>query len=206
MTYVYEEYVPPVIGKGLVRFEHKDGALAGYPEITLEGEVGKEFSSTLVDEKIAELKRKGYVIVEDGFTSGNKIVDSVKDVDGEAPSQVYVIKVVEKEVPKENEVPNTEKPKDIIDGGSSTIEKPKDIIDGGSSIVEKPKYVLETGTPSKTSNTSVNVHPVGTVGKGALERKVLANTGTTTTGIYTLGLSMLGLGILLAKKRRNFDE
>ena len=206
VTYVYEEYVPPVIGKGLVRFEHKGGVLAGYPEITLEGEVGKEFSSTLVDEKIAELKRKGYVIVEDGFTAGDKVVDSIKDVDGEAPSQVYVIKVVEKEVPKENEVPNTEKPKDIIDGGSSTIEKPKDIIDGGSSTVEKPKYVLETGTPSKTSNTSVNVHPVGTVGKGALERKVLANTGTTTTGVYTLGLSMLGLGILLVKKRREFDE
>ena len=206
VTYVYEEYVPPVIGKGLVRFEHKGGALAGYPEITLEGEVGKEFSSTLVDEKIAELKRKGYVIVEDGFTSGNKVVDSVKDVDGKEPSQVYVIKVVEKEVPKENEVPNTEKPKDVIDGGSSTIEKPKDIIDGGSSTIEKPKDVLEIGAPSKTSNTSVNVHPVGTVGKGALERKVLANTGTTTTEIYTLGLSMLGLGILLVKKRRKVDE
>ena len=100
VTFVYEESTPPVKGKGVVHFkkqvsEAATEALAGYGDITLEGDVGTEFSAEEVNTKITELKNAGYEIVEDTFTSGNKTIDSTTDVDGQEPSQVYDVVVKE---------------------------------------------------------------------------------------------------------------
>ena len=103
VTFVYEEYTPPTTGKGVVHFKKKvsdteTGALTGYDDITLEGEVGKEFSAEEVNTKITELKNAGYEIVEDTFTNGNKTVDDQVDAEGQTPSQEYTITVREKVV------------------------------------------------------------------------------------------------------------
>ena len=103
VTFVYEEYTPPVTGKGVVHFKKKVSdteteKLTGYDDITLEGEVGKEFSTEEVNTKITELKNAGYEIVEDTFTSGNKTVDNIEDAEGQTPSQEYTITVREKVV------------------------------------------------------------------------------------------------------------
>ena len=100
VTFVYEESTPPVKGKGVVHFkkqvsETATEALAGYGDITLEGDVGTEFSAEEVNTKITELKNAGYEIVSDTFTSGNKTIDSTEDVDGQEPSQVYDVVVKE---------------------------------------------------------------------------------------------------------------
>ena len=101
ITFVYEERTTPPTGKGVVHFkkqtsETETEALTGYNDITLEGEVGKEFSTDEVNTKITELKNAGYEIVGDTFTSGDKAVDSIEDAEGQTPSQEYTITVREK--------------------------------------------------------------------------------------------------------------
>ena len=101
ITFVYEERTVPPTGKGVVHFkkqvsETATEALTGYGDITLSGNVGDTFSSTDVDTKITELKKAGYEIVSDTFTSGNKTVDTIEDADGQTPSQEYTITVKEK--------------------------------------------------------------------------------------------------------------
>ena len=103
VTYVYEEYTAPPTGKGLVHFkkqvnDNTTEALNGYPDISLEGDVGTEFSSESVNAKITALKKAGYEIVSDTFTNGDKTIDSVTDTDGQDPSQVYNVTVREKVV------------------------------------------------------------------------------------------------------------
>ena len=103
ITFVYEERTVPPTGKGVVHFkkqvsETATEALTGYGDITLSGNVGDTFSSTDVDTKITELKKAGYEIVSDTFTSGNKTVDTIEDADGQTPSQEYTITVKEKVV------------------------------------------------------------------------------------------------------------
>ncbi|MDN5027377.1 hypothetical protein PCY12_08720 [Streptococcus sp. SPS1] len=104
VTFVYEEIekpVAPTTGKGVVRFkkqvtETKTEALKGYDDITLEGEVGKEFSSDSVNSTITELKRRGYDIVTNEFETKSKKIDSQTDADGQEPSQVYNVVVKER--------------------------------------------------------------------------------------------------------------
>ena len=103
VIYVYEEYTAPPTGKGLVHFkkqvsETTTEALNGYPDISLEGDVGTDFSADSVNAKITELKKAGYEIVSDTFTNGDKTIDSVTDTDGQDPSQVYNVTVREKVV------------------------------------------------------------------------------------------------------------
>ena len=103
ITFVYEERTVPPTGKGVVHFkkqvsETATEALTGYDDITLSGNVGDTFSSTDVDTKITELKKAGYEIVEDTFTTGDKTIDSTDDIDGQEPSQVYNVTVREKVV------------------------------------------------------------------------------------------------------------
>ncbi|RJP83238.1 mucin-binding protein [Streptococcus pseudopneumoniae] len=103
VTFVYEEYTPPVTGKGVVHFKKKVSdtetePLTGYDDITLEGDVGTEFSTESVNAKITALENAGYEIVEDAFTSGNKTVDNIEDAEGQTPSQEYTITVREKVV------------------------------------------------------------------------------------------------------------
>ena len=113
ITFVYEERTTPPTGKGVVHFkkqvsETATEALTGYNDITLEGEVGKEFSTDEVNTKITELKNAGYEIVGDTFTSGDKTVDTVEDTEGQIPSQEYTITVKEKVVTvTEPPTPNT---------------------------------------------------------------------------------------------------
>ncbi|WP_448904677.1 mucin-binding protein, partial [Gemella sp.] len=103
ITFVYEERTVPPTGKGVVHFkkqvsETATEALIGYDDITLSGNVGETFSSTVVDTKITELKKAGYEIVEDTFTTGDKTIDSTTDEDGQEPSQMYNVIVREKVV------------------------------------------------------------------------------------------------------------
>ena len=112
VTFVYEESTPPVKGKGVVHFkkqvsEAATEVLTGYNDITLEGDVGTEFSAEEVNTKITELKNAGYEIVSDTFTSGNKTVDAIEDTEGQTPSQEYTITVREKvETVTEPKTPN----------------------------------------------------------------------------------------------------
>ena len=100
-------------GKGVVHFKKQVSevateALAGYGDITLEGDVGTEFSSESVNAKITALKNAGYEIVGDTFTSGDKTVDTIEDTEGQTPSQEYTITVKEKVVTvTEPPTPNT---------------------------------------------------------------------------------------------------
>ena len=100
VTFVYEEYTPPVTGKGLVHFKKQvsdtTAALTGYGDITLSGNVGETFSSTEVDAKITELKNAGYEIVSNELDTKSKTIDSTADVDGQEPSQVYNVIVRER--------------------------------------------------------------------------------------------------------------
>ncbi len=101
ITFVYEERTTPPTGKGVVHFKKQTSetateALTGYNDITLEGEVGKEFSTDEVNTKITELKNAGYEIVGDTFTNGNKTIDTIEDAEGQTPSQEYTITVKEK--------------------------------------------------------------------------------------------------------------
>ena len=103
VTFVYEETVKPTTGKGVVHFKKQvtdttTEALNGYPDISLEGDVGTDFSADSVNDKITELKKAGYEIVSDTFTNGDKTIDSVTDTDGQDPSQVYNVTVREKVV------------------------------------------------------------------------------------------------------------
>ena len=113
ITFVYEERTTPLTGKGVVHFKKQTSetateALTGYNDITLEGEVGKEFSTDEVNTKITELKNAGYKIVGDTFTSGDKTVDTIEDTEGQIPSQEYTITVKEKVVTvTEPPTPNT---------------------------------------------------------------------------------------------------
>ena len=116
ITFVYEERTVPPTGKGVVHFkkqvsETATEALTGYGDITLSGNVGDTFSSTDVDTKITELKKAGYEIVEDTFTTGDKTIDSTSDEDGQEPSQVYNVIVREKVV----EVTEPKNPNDPVD-------------------------------------------------------------------------------------------
>ena len=101
VTFVYEEYTPPVTGKGVVHFKKKVSdtkteKLTGYDDITLEGEVGKEFSSDSVNSTITKLKSLGYDIVTNEFETKSKTIDSQTDADGQEPSQVYNVVVKER--------------------------------------------------------------------------------------------------------------
>lgn len=113
ITFVYEERTTPPTGKGVVHFkkqtsETETEALTGYDDITLEGDVGTEFSSESVNAKITALKNAGYEIVGDTFTSGDKTVDTIEDTEGQIPSQEYTITVKEKVVTvTEPPTPNT---------------------------------------------------------------------------------------------------
>ena len=122
ITFVYEERTVPPTGKGVVHFkkqvsETATEALTGYGDITLSGNVGDTFSSTDVDTRITELKKAGYEIVEDTFTTGDKTIDSTTDEDGQDPSQVYNVIVREKvETVTTPPTPNTPVDPNIPDG------------------------------------------------------------------------------------------
>ncbi len=122
ITFVYEETTVPPTGKGVVHFKKQVSdtateALTGYDDITLSGNEGDTFSSTDVDTKITELKKAGYEIVEDTFTTGDKTIDSTTDEDGQEPSQVYNVIVREKVVEvTEPPTPNTPVDPTVPDG------------------------------------------------------------------------------------------
>ena len=116
VTYVYEEYTPPTTGKGVVHFKKKVSdteteKLTGYDDITLEGEVGKEFSAEEVNTKITALKNAGYEIVTNEFETKSRTIDSTVDEEGKDPSQVYDVVVKEKVV----EVTEPKNPNDPVD-------------------------------------------------------------------------------------------
>ncbi len=122
ITFVYEERTVPPTGKGVVRFkkqvsETTTEALNGYPDISLEGDVGTDFSGDSVNAKITELKNAGYEIVTNEFDTNSKTIDSVTDTDGQDPSQVYNVIVREKvETVTTPPTPNTPVDPTVPDG------------------------------------------------------------------------------------------
>ncbi|WP_275689833.1 YSIRK-type signal peptide-containing protein [Streptococcus sp. 1621] len=123
VKFVYEEG-EPAKAKAVVYVmkQSADNSVTELPEhkINLETEVGEEFPSTEVNDKVSALKKAGYEIVSNTFTDGtpeSRKGDDQEDVDGQEPTQSYTITVQErtKEV-TEPPTPDTPIDPDIPDG------------------------------------------------------------------------------------------
>ncbi|WP_173279712.1 MULTISPECIES: YSIRK-type signal peptide-containing protein [unclassified Streptococcus] len=102
VTFVYEEG-EPAKAKAVVHVKKQQEA--GDPvelvdhKLNLETEVGEEFPSKSVEDKVKELQNLGYEIVDNTFTKGipdSRKGDDKEDKDGEEPTQSYTITVREK--------------------------------------------------------------------------------------------------------------
>ncbi|CEY27311.1 putative cell surface protein [Streptococcus pneumoniae] len=123
VTFVYEEG-EATKAKAVVRvMKQQDGGTpVELPEhkLNLETEVGEEFPSESVNNKVKELQKLGYEIIGNTFTNGtaeSRKGDDQEDVDGQEPTQSYTITVQErtKEV-TEPPTPNTPVDPTIPDG------------------------------------------------------------------------------------------
>ena len=210
ITFVYEERTTPPTGKGVVHFKKQTSetateVLTGYNDITLEGEVGKEFSTDEVNTKITELKNAGYEIVGDTFTSGDKTVDTIEDTEGQIPSQEYTITVKEKVVTvTEPPTPNTPVDPNVPEGpkwpttglAKSDLEKEvtrtityvkKETADGPEIADAKPT-VTQTAH-SKRSATYNLVTKVVTPGEWTSTDKTLEAVPTEKLNGYVANVS-----------------
>lgn len=123
VTFVYEEG-EPAKAKAVVHVKKQQEA--GDPvelvdhKLNLETEVGEEFPSEPVNNKVEELQKLGYEIIGNTFTNGTEEErkgDEVEDKDGEEPSQSYTITIKEKvETVTEPPTPNTPIDPTIPDG------------------------------------------------------------------------------------------
>jgi len=123
VTFVYEEG-EPAKAKAVVHVKKQQEA--GDPvelvdhKLNLETEVGEEFPSESVNNKVKELQKLGYEIIGNTFTNGtaeSRKGDTKEDLDGQEPTQSYTITVQErtKEV-TEPPTPDTPIDPDIPDG------------------------------------------------------------------------------------------
>ena len=123
VTFVYEEGEATKAKAVVHVMKQQDGGTpVELPEhkLNLETEVGEEFPSTEVNDKVAALKKAGYEIVSNTFTDGtaeSRKGDDQEDLDGKEPTQSYTITVQErtKEV-TEPPTPNTPVDPTIPDG------------------------------------------------------------------------------------------
>ena len=117
VTFVYEEG-EPAKAKAVVHVmkQSADNSMTELPEhkLNLETEVGEEFPSTEVNDKVSALKKAGYEIVSNTFTDGtaeSRKGDDQEDVDGQEPTQSYTITVQE----RTKEVTEPPTPNDPVD-------------------------------------------------------------------------------------------
>lgn len=123
VTFVYEEGEASK-AKAVVHVKKQQdgGTTVELPEhkINLETEVGEDFPSESVNNKVKELQKLGYEIIGNTFTNGapeSRKGDDKEDLDGQEPTQSYTITVQErtKEV-TEPPTPDTPIDPDIPDG------------------------------------------------------------------------------------------
>ena len=162
VKYVYEEFDPSTIGRGVVHFkkELSNGnvvELPGYNDVELEGDVGSEFSSEDVANRIKELKGKGYEVARDTFTNGARTIDTIADTD--TPSQVYEV-VVREGMTDEGETSRVTEVVKYVDASDETITlKSSDIHSVEISRINKRSKVtgqIEYGKWSEATMTSVS--------------------------------------------------
>lgn len=117
VTFVYEEG-EATKAKAVVHVmkQQDGGTTVELPEhkLNLETEVGEEFPSTEVNDKVAALKKAGYEIVSNTFTDGtpeSRKGDDQEDIDGQEPTQSYTITVQE----RTKEVTEPPTPNDPVD-------------------------------------------------------------------------------------------
>lgn len=117
VTFVYEEG-EATKAKAVVHVKKQQdgGTTVELPEhkLNLETEVGEEFPSESVNNKVKELQKLGYEIIGNTFTDGtaeSRKGDDQEDVDGQEPTQSYTITVQEKTV----EVTEPKHPNDPVD-------------------------------------------------------------------------------------------
>ncbi|CIY89838.1 putative cell surface protein [Streptococcus pneumoniae] len=117
VTFVYEEG-EATKAKAVVHVmkQSADNSVTELPEhkLNLETEVGEEFPSTEVNDKVSALKKAGYEIVSNTFTDGtaeSRKGDDQEDVDGQEPTQSYTITVQE----RTKEVTEPPTPNDPVD-------------------------------------------------------------------------------------------
>lgn len=123
VTFVYEEG-EATKAKAVVHVmkQQDGGTTVELPEhkLNLETEVGEEFPSEPVNNKVKELQKLGYEIIGNTFTNGTEEErkgDEVEDKDGEEPSQSYTITIKEKvETVTTPPTPNTPIDPTIPDG------------------------------------------------------------------------------------------
>lgn len=181
VTFVYEEG-EPAKAKAVVRVMKQQEA--GDPvelvdhKLNLETEVGEEFPSESVNNKVKELQKLGYEIIGNTFTNGtaeSRKGDTKEDLDGQEPTQSYTITVQEKTV----EVTEPKNPNDPVDPEKPDgfkFEKAIEETNLKKDVTRTIKYLIKA-TPTSEEIESGKASVIQTV---HFKRKAIYNLVTKT--------------------------
>lgn len=181
VTFVYEEG-EATKAKAVVHVKKQsaDNSVTELPEhkLNLETEVGEEFPSTEVNDKVSALKKAGYEIVSNTFTDGtpeSRKGDDKEDLDGQEPTQSYTITVQEKTV----EVTEPKNPNDPVDPEKPDgfkFEKAIEETNLRKDVTRTIKYLIKA-TPTSEEIESGKAPVIQTV---HFKRKAIYNLVTKT--------------------------
>lgn len=181
VTFVYEEG-EPAKAKAVVHVKKQQEA--GDPvelvdhKLNLETEVGEEFPSESVNNKVKELQKLGYEIIGNTFTNGtaeSRKGDTKEDLDGQEPTQSYTITVQEKTV----EVTEPKNPNDPVDPEKPDgfkFEKAIEETNLKKDVTRTIKYLIKA-TPTSEEIESGKASVIQTV---HFKRKAIYNLVTKT--------------------------
>ena len=181
VTFVYEEG-EPAKAKAVVHVKKQQEA--GDPvelvdhKLNLETEVGEEFPSESVNNKVKELQKLGYEIIGNTFTNGtaeSRKGDAKEDLDGQEPTQSYTITVQEKTV----EVTEPKNPNDPVDPEKPDgfkFEKAIEETNLKKDVTRTIKYLIKA-TPTSEEIESGKASVIQTV---HFKRKAIYNLVTKT--------------------------
>ena len=181
VTFVYEEG-EPAKAKAVVHVKKQQEA--GDPvelvdhKLNLETEVGEEFPSKSVEDKVKELQKLGYEIIGNTFTNGtaeSRKGDDKEDLDGQEPTQSYTITVQEKTV----EVTEPKNPNDPVDPEKPDgfkFEKAIEETNLKKDVTRTIKYLIKA-TPTSEEIESGKAPVIQTV---HFKRKAIYNLVTKT--------------------------
>ncbi|CAM1664162.1 mucin-binding protein [Streptococcus mitis] len=181
VTFVYEEG-EPAKAKAVVHVKKQQEA--GDPvelvdhKLNLETEVGEEFPSKSVEDKVKELQNLGYEIVDNTFTKGtpdSRKGDDKEDLDGQEPTQSYTITIQEKTV----EVTEPKNPNDPVDPEKPDgfkFEKAIEETNLKKDVTRTIKYLIKA-TPTSEEIESGKAPVIQTV---HFKRKAIYNLVTKT--------------------------
>ncbi|WP_448912744.1 mucin-binding protein [Gemella sp.] len=147
-------------------------------KLNLETEVGEEFPSESIENKVKELQELGYEIVSNTFTGGtaeSRKGDDKEDVDGQEPTQSYTITVKEKTV----EVTEPKNPNDPVDPEKPDgfkFEKAIEETNLKKDVTRTIKYMIKA-TPTSEEIESGKAPVIQTV---HFKRKAIYNLVTKT--------------------------